>query len=194
MATLFISGKVGAVLSNRFMSVVVSALAVIGFDIVMAVTIPILKDPSRIWGVSIIPLYHFSVPWFNWCNVRTIKCRLDALSFNIETPVCHKLIYYAMTIEGSFSAQKIWHRMSASNYNYYYFFWRGSFSPQWGFSFFKSLEFVTFFCITILKFISWSWKSWYEVPNMIQNCCTYNAACKNISIEFCYLNSSIKEI
>lgn len=194
MATLFISGKVGAVLSNRFMSVVVSALAVIGFDIVMAVKNPYIERPQSYLRSIDHPAISFSVPWFNWCNVRTIKCRLDALSFNIETPVCHKLIYYAMTIEGSFSTQKIWHRMSASNYNYYYFFWRGSFSPQWGFSFFKSLEFVTFFCITILKFISWSCKSWYEVPNMIQNCCTYNAACKNIWIEFCYFNFSIKEI
>lgn len=38
--------------------------------------------------------------------MRTIKCRLDALSFNIETPVCHKLIYYAMTIEGIFPHKK----------------------------------------------------------------------------------------
>lgn len=123
----------------RFMSVVVSALAVIGFDIVMAVTIPILIERPQSYLRSIDhPAISFSVPWFNWCNVRTIKCRLDALSFNIETPVCHKLIYYAMTIEGSFSTQKIWHRMSASNYNYYLFFEEAVFHLNEDFPFLKA--------------------------------------------------------
>lgn len=144
MATLFISGKVGAVLSNRFMSVVVSALAVIGFDIVMAVKNPYIERPQSYLRSIDHPAISFSVPWFNWCNVRTIKCRLDALSFNIETPVCHKLIYYAMTIEGSFSTQKIWHRMSASIIIIIIFFEEAVFHLNEDFPFLKAWNLLHF--------------------------------------------------